>query len=218
MTLPDLPNQVTVPAKLDPNAAKRKALIQLISKYINPGSGSSIQFLKQRTWQLPMITLQQIIPNSPFVIVGGVATRLYMPERMTLDIDILINTQDAQQVYQNLLNANASKISNLSIPGSQWQLEDGTSLDVIEEDSEWAQNAIKSPNYAPDGSPVIQLSYLVLMKFLAGRSQDIADISRMLGSAQEVELDPVKAVITTYLPQALEDLESLIILGKLEYS
>jgi len=27
----------------------------------------------------------------PFVIVGGFATRLYMPERMTLDIDVMVD-------------------------------------------------------------------------------------------------------------------------------
>jgi len=205
-------------ATLDPNAAKRRTLIQLISKYINPGSGSSLEFLKQRTWQHPVILLKDIILHTPFVIVGGVATRLYMPERTSLDIAILIDAQDAQQVYQELLAAQATKISDLSIPGSQWQLEDGTFLDVIEEDSEWVKDAIQSPNYAPDGSPVIQLPYLILMKLLAGRSQDIADISRMLGAANEPELTQVKAIITTHLPQALEDLDSLITLGKLEYS
>ena len=54
------------------------------------------------------------------------------------------------------------------------------------------------------------------MKLMAGRSQDIADISRMLGVAEDLQLEQVKKVINQYLPNAIEDLESLTILGKLE--
>jgi hypothetical protein len=51
------------------------------------------------------------------------------------------------------------------------------------------------------------------MKLRAGRSQDLADISRMLGGANDLQLQQVKNVINQYLPNAVEDLESLIILG-----
>lgn len=73
-----------------------------------------------------------------------------------------------------------------------------------------------NPNYAPDGLPIVDLPYLVLMKLLAGRSQDLADISRMLGGATDPQLDGVRTVINDYLGSAREDLESLIMLGKLE--
>ena len=61
-----------------------------------------------------------------------------------------------------------------------------------------------------------RLPYLVLMKLLAGHSQDLADISRMLGGATEVQLINAKQIISQYLPSALEYIESLIFLGKLE--
>ena len=54
------------------------------------------------------------------------------------------------------------------------------------------------------------------MKLLASRSQDLADISRMLGGATENELQEVTAIINQYLPSAEEDLNRLIMLGKLE--
>ena len=200
----------------DPNAIKRRHFIGLATKYAKPGAGSSIKFLNQRTWTYPVSNLSQIITQADFVIVGGVATRLYMPERMTLDLDILIKAEDAQLVYQDLVNANGQKIAELSIQGSQWQLEDGTSLDVLEGTENWVAEAIKIPNYAPDGLPIIKLSYLVLMKLIAGRSQDLADISRMLGGATDFQLLEVKNIIIQYLPSAIEDLESLVILGKLE--
>jgi hypothetical protein len=55
------------------------------------------------------------------------------------------------------------------------------------------------------------------MKLQASRAQDIADLSRMLGGADEELLGQFRAVVKTYMDDALEDLESLITLGKLEY-
>ena len=54
------------------------------------------------------------------------------------------------------------------------------------------------------------------MKLIAGRSQDLADISRMLGGTTDIQLLEVKKIIYQFIPSAAEDLESLIILGKLE--
>jgi hypothetical protein len=160
--------------------------------------------------------LNLILTQAPFVIVGGVATRLYMPERMTLDLSILIKTKDAKKIYQDLENAGCQKIGILNIPGSQWQLPDNTSLDVLEGDDEWVAEAVRNPNYAPDGLPIINLPYLILMKLSASSTQDFADVSRMLGLAEETQLIQIRAIVKQYLPNAEEDLESLIILGKLE--
>jgi hypothetical protein len=208
------PPNVTLIA--DRHSQKRKQFIGLVMKYVNKGSGSSIEFLNQRTWTHPVTNLNNIIKQAAFVVVGGVATRLYMPERMTLDLDILVRAEDAELIYQDLKKANGKKIGNLSISGSQWELDDGTSLDVLEFSGDWVTKALNNPNYAPDLLPVIDLPYLVLMKLMAGRSQDIADISRMLGGAKDSQLQQVKEVINQYLPTAFEDLESLIVLGKLE--
>ena len=56
------------------------------------------------------------------------------------------------------------------------------------------------------------------MKLSVSRTQDLADVSRMLGSAKQTELTQVREVINEYLPTAKEDLESLIDLGQLEVS
>jgi hypothetical protein len=160
--------------------------------------------------------LNLILKQAPFVVVGGVATRMYMPERMTLDLDILVKAEDRELIYQDLRKADSKKIGSLSIPGSQWQLADQTSLDVIEGDDSWVKDAIAHPKYAPDGLPIINLPYLVLMKLSASRTQDLADISRMLALAKENEREQIREVIKTYIPSAKEDLESLIVLGELE--
>ncbi|MGB5595180.1 MAG: hypothetical protein WBM62_14235 [Crocosphaera sp.] len=200
----------------DRSQQKRSIFLSLVKKRVKSGSGSSLAFLTQRTWTYPVSNLKLIIKQAPFVIVGGVATRLYMPERMTLDIDILIKIQDRLLIYQDLENANSQKIGDLSIPGSQWKLPDNTLLDVLEGEDNWVEEAIASPKFAPDGLPIIDLPYLILMKLSASKTQDLADITRMLGLAKEKELEQTRAIIKTYLLTAEEDLEKLITLGKLE--
>jgi hypothetical protein len=68
----------------------------------------------------------------------------------------------------------------------------------------------------PAGYPVISLPYLILLKMGAQRAQDWADVSRMLGWASNADLDEVRAVVKQYAPEDLEDLESLIFIGKKE--
>jgi len=204
--------------RFDPNATRRKHFIALVMKRVQPGTGSGLDFLERRTYMQPVIDLKTIISKTPFVIVGGLATRLYMPERLTLDLDILVLTQQASQLYHELEQAGSRRVGKLNIEGSQWELPDGTSLDVLEAQAHWATEAIATPNPAPDGLPYIALPYLVLMKLQASRSQDLADVSRMMGGVQEPTLTEVKKVIQAYLPNASEDLESLIMLGQLERS
>ena len=68
----------------------------------------------------------------------------------------------------------------------------------------------------PAGYPVLDLPYLVLMKMETSRAQDVADLSKMLGLAEEDVLLQVRDTVARYMPDATEDLESLIYLGGLE--
>jgi hypothetical protein len=188
------------------NTQARRKFIEIASRRIKPGSGSSAQFLKHRTWNRDVTQLSNII-TIPYAIVGGVATRLYMPERMTYDLDILIHRSQANIAYNELTNRQSKQIGELA---------DGTLLDVIASDRPWVKNALLNPRHSPDNQPVIDLPYLVLMKLEASRTTDISDISRMLGQANDDELNRVRSTIQIYDPNSLEDLESLIQLGKLE--
>ena len=154
--------------------------------------------------------------KTPFVIVGAVATRLYMPLRLTSDIDVLVHARDRDRFGEELTAHGCELMQRLAIPGSRWRLPDGSDLDVLESDEPWVDESLSAPNRSPDGLPVIDLPHLVLMKLRSSRLQDGADVSRMLGQASEAERDRVRAVIAHYLPQDLEDLESLIYLGELE--
>jgi hypothetical protein len=97
-------------------------------------------------------------------------------------------------------------------------LPNGSTLDAQESSEPWARSAVNTPNRSPTGEPVIRLPYLVLLKLQASRSQELADISRTLGAADEPTLDEVRAVVRDHLGEEnLEDLESLIALGRLEF-
>ena len=88
---------------------------------------------------------------------------------------------------------------------------------MVISDASWAREAIERPLHTADGMPVIALPYLVLIKLYAGRSQDIADITRMLGGADESALAEVRAAVARHNPDAVADIESMIVLGRLEY-
>lgn len=203
---------VSSPAEL------RKQYIDLARRWVRPGSGSSQLFLRERTVMQPVPDLRAIIRETPFVLVGGIATRRYMPERMTLDIDILILAGNETRLCEELEQAGCQRTGELTIGGTTWQLPDGSHLDVVVSDADWAKEALQYPETDQLGLPVIALPYLVIMKLLSGRVQDIADITRMLGGAGEVALQEVRAVVKRHLPEAAEDVESMIALGKLEYS
>jgi hypothetical protein len=193
----------------------RQKFIEIAYRRVKPGSGSTVEFLKSRTWSRRVTNIQDFI-GIPYVIVGGVATRLYMPERMTDDLDILIHDDQSQQAYENLSRNQARKIGDLTIGGTSWELPDQTILDIISSTEAWVQAALLSPRISPDSQPVIDLPYLILMKLAASRTTDLSDISRMLGQASNQDLAKVKEIIELYDFNSLEDLESLIQLGKLE--
>jgi len=91
-------------------------------------------------------------------------------------------------------------------------------VDVIELHQPWAEEALEQAqhNFRPPGLPVLPLAYLVLMKFQAGRTIDIGDVTRILGQASPAQLEEVRHIFRRYETEGLTDLESLITLGRLE--
>jgi hypothetical protein len=91
-------------------------------------------------------------------------------------------------------------------------------IDVVEVEAPWLERALAEAQHNRDmqGLPVLPLPYLVLMKFQAGRVQDLADVTRMLGQASPESLAAVRRLFRQYQPDGLEDVESLIVLGKME--
>lgn len=153
-----------------------------------------------------------------WAVVGAAATRLYMPERMTRDLDIAIRIQVAQAARQKLTVAGFAHQGEWSIGSSTWRAPSGEMIDVIEEREMWWNDALveAQTNRDAQGLPILPFRYLVLMKFQSERVQDVADITRMLGQADATLLNALRALFKRSSPSDLPDLESLITLGKLE--
>lgn len=211
-----LPDEVEEPLPI--KVRMRKTMIRLARKRQKPGSGSGQAFLRERTTLIRYPDLSQPLQNIDWAVVGAAATRLYMPERFTQDMDVLVLTADAQRARRQLQAAGFQFVGELTIGGSQWRSPDGFAVDLLECGAEWCVGALQEAAHNRDaqGLPILPLAYLVLMKYQASRAQDIADITRMLGQANEAALDAVRAVFDRYLPNEKEDLESLIVLGQLE--
>lgn len=164
----------------------------------------------------PWPDLRPILQGIQWAMIGGVATRAYMAERVTKDMDIVVHERDGEVAVKKLQEAGYRIVSELAVPGYLMLAPDGTELDIIFGRYRWLKDALAHPKVDPAGYPVVALPYLVVLKMAAQRPQDWADISRMLGWASDVDLDEVRAVVNKYAPEDIEDLESLIFIGKKE--
>lgn len=208
-------------AHKDAAMLKRKQFLALALRRARPGSGSSREFLMTRTWRSPFMSMGIDLGlhrlRTPFVIVGGVATALYMPQRLTLDLDVLVVAEDAPAFYEELQQAGCTRRGALAIGRAAWQTPGGGPLVVSASREPWARTAVRTPNRSATGEPIIALPYLVLLKLAASRPQDLADLSRMLGGADAATLDAVRSIVARFHEADRDDLESLITLGRLEF-
>ncbi len=142
-----------------------------------------------------------------------------MPERVTDDLDVLLHDDDAHVAALKLRDAGFTHQGPKSIGCDRWISPADFPIDVLFGRANWVKDALAEARTNPDGQglPVLPLPHLVLMKFVASRAQDVADIARMLGQATEEQLGQVRAAFARWLPGEDEDLESLILLGQLEY-
>ncbi len=164
----------------------------------------------------PWPDLRPILEGIEWAIIGGVATRAYMPERMTKDLDIVVHHVKGEETIKRLEAAGYRLVSELAIPGFLMMSPDGTELDVIFGHYPWLKEALKNTGQDPAGYPVVKLPYLVMMKMESQRARDLGDLGTMLGWASDDDLDKVRKVVKKYIPEDVEDLESLIFIGRKE--
>ena len=164
----------------------------------------------------PWPDLRPILQGIDWAIVGGVATRAYMPERMTKDLDILVHQLDSDAVIAKLKEAGYRIESRLAIPGVLMLSPEGVEVDVLFGDYPWLRIALSHPAKDPAGYPVIALPYLIILKMNAQRTRDMGDLGTMLGWASDTDLDEVRKAVAQYAPEDSDDLESLIFIGKRE--
>lgn len=157
----------------------RHLLIQIARRRVQPGAGSGEAFLRGRTAMISWPDLRPVLRDIDWVLVGGVATRAYMPERMTQELDVLVKSADGEEALARLREAGYILIGQLAIAGYQLRSEQGLKVDLILSNADWLDEALREPEYDPAGYPVLPLPYLVLLKLESSRTQDVADIARM---------------------------------------
>jgi hypothetical protein len=217
MDIPPAIAAVAPDGQLTP-AQRRRILIDLCRRRIRPGTGSSLEFLRRRTAMNPWPDLRPVLQGILWVVIGAVATRAYMPERATGALDILVRCEDGDAVRERLEAAGYAFVSQLAVPGFLVHSPEGVEVDVMLGDDPWLDEALAHPRQDPAGFPVLDLPYLVLMKMESFRSYDLGDLTSMLGLASDEELASVRAVVARYAPTEMDDLESLIYLGRFETS
>jgi hypothetical protein len=167
----------------------------------------------------PLPNLLSLLHDVHWVLVGGLALRAYMPERMTLDIDILVHDRDAAVVRAAFVAAGYRLIGQLSIGGFTVQIPDADAMpiDVLTRADPWLDNALAQPIYDSAGYPVLSRPYLVLIKLQAGRTQDLADVQRLLAQTPSIERKAIRTLVETFSPELVEDYDSLVTLADLEF-
>ena len=204
------------------NIGFRKAFISILlgigKKYLQGGTGSIVSLLQEQNINKVWPDLRGILKEIDWAVIGGVGLRLYIPERQTQDLDIAVNKNDAKEVRKRLKEARFEYKGELSCGGSSWLSSEGAVIDVIECSQPWIDIALKEAkkNRDKEDLPIIPFEYLILMKFTSARVQDIADITRMLGLSDTEKIERTRQVFRDQLLEDLEDLESLIYLGRLE--
>jgi len=183
------------------------------------GTGSQSGFYARRTAMQPLPDLVTLLRDIHWALVGGLALRAYMPERMTLDIDILIHDRDAAAVRAAFESAGYHVTGQLRIGGFTVQNPAPNSMpvDVLTRDDPWLEEAFAHPSYDSAGYPVLGRPYLVLIKLQAGRTQDLADTQRLLALTPLAERTAIRALVEQFNPELVEDYDSLITLADLEF-
>ena len=166
----------------------------------------------------------QALEGLPFAVIGGIATRAYMPERSTKDLDVLVTPRSYREACARLGRAHWVQTRELIFPntglalrGSAWG-RGHEAIDLITSDGPWVDTAVLTARPDPVGMRVVDLPYLILMKLDSGRVQDTSDISRMLALADDSDIERARDVIRQHGTdsEALRDLDSLLEIGRWE--
>lgn len=195
----------------------RRAFLAMAERRAAPGGGTHPDILRERSARYGTPDLRSIFGDVPYLVVGGLATRLFMQERMTLDVDILVDPEQLSEVESALRAKGGRRTGPLACGGSHWDVPGIGPCDVLALDVPWLAEALARPVSGPGGLPYIALPFLVLMKLASGRVQDLADITRMLGAAADDAMEDVRAAVNRHRPADRADIESMAGMGRLEY-
>jgi hypothetical protein len=174
--------------------------------------------------------LEQLFDGVDVCLIGAHAVNVYAPERTTQVVDYFTLPENYAAASERLCAAGFVKRatdleffqSRLDLFGVSWDHpESKAKVDLLSSTGSWAEAAFAAPRAVNTaGDRVMPLAYLVLMKLDAARSQDQADLTRILGRVASADVDRVVDVIERHYsrdPALVEDVRQYALLGRWEY-
>ncbi len=209
---PAILNRSTVKALLALTKTRSKAIDHALRPPISPQT-----IHRLNSMLLSAETLKSLLPKDlRYVIVGGMASAYYQPARFTEDIDLMVLAEASTTVEQALSQAGWTQLGIISFGGSSWQAPTGELIDLLHApDQSWVSAALDFPIKTPEGLPVIDLPYLLILKLMATRAVDISDIVGMLQQASESEKQRIRQIMATHRPDLLEDFDQFEAIAQL---
>jgi hypothetical protein len=143
----------------------------------------------------------------PHAIIGGHAVTFHGRPRMTDDVDVLVAPENVQNAIRQL---QLQQIGPLRTGGYSGTTPTGLRIDLVSPNQPWVASAITNPVSTPHG-PMVSAPYLVISKLWDSRgSQDETDVLGVLGRMGDAELNMTRQLVARFLPNDVDDLESLI--------
>lgn len=185
------------------------------------GTGTQTDLLHdRRTSAQPIPDLASVLGSLRWALVGGIALRAYAPERMTLDVDIVMHERDARAAREAFIDAGYDIVGELTIGGFTARDEeapDQVPVDVVTRSDPWLEDVLADPHLDDDGYPVLPRPHLSLLKLQAGRTQDLADVQRLLAATPPAERASTRRLVEAFAPALVGDYDALITLADLEF-
>lgn len=149
--------------------------------------------------------ITQLLSDIDYAVIGGHAVTLHGNPRMTEDIDILVDHNDAERVAHAL---GGQRRTPLAIGGYSVRVK-SVPVDIVAVDQPWVQAALDSAQTTSHGK-VVSKPYLVLMKLWAMRGeQDDTDVISVLRGMSRIERKTTRALVMQYLPAEMDDFNSM---------
>lgn len=209
---------------MDTRSGRRRFFLDRMSRRQGAGTGSNFSLLMTLPLRRIVSDSLDVILGAPYAVIGGVATRLYLPERVTLDVDVLIRLDDMPRVTAQLRERGERSMgdrpfpySRLGLIGETWQVIGMAPIDLIAASGFWVEDALANARVDETGLMIAPRATLVVLKLDASRGIDQGDLTRLLGSANEADMVAVRTLVAQLLPEDLDDLESYVELGRLEF-
>ncbi|MEL7360178.1 MAG: hypothetical protein AAFN40_27060 [Cyanobacteria bacterium J06560_6] len=157
-----------------------------------------------------------LLKDLRYVVVGGIASAQYQPARFTKSVELMVLSEESTTVEQALRSAGWAQLGVISFGGSSWQSQNGELIDLLHApDQSWVTAALNAPVMTPEGLPIIDLPYLLILKLSATRAVDISDIVGMLQHASDAEKQRIRQTIETHRSDLLEDFDQFNAIAQL---